>query len=149
MSSDAKKEMQIELEKLSARITDHFKEQAESDLTVSLMSPGMLTVNVQGKGYRKQNHIGGEDFIASSVYIGAQGKLIFKFKPVAAAQYIEMEMNEVDAAANLSGFRSLANIAAGGDFFAELRNIRALASRAKQAQEVVEKAAVYENFGSW
>lgn len=149
MSNDAKTEMQQELEKLAGCMTDYFKEQAESELTVSLLSPGQLTVNVPQKGYRKQNHIGGEDFIASSVYVGAQSKLIFKFKPVAAAQYTEMEMNEVDAAAALSGFRTLANLAAGGDFFAELRSIRNLASKAKQAQEVVEKAAVYADFGSW
>lgn len=149
MSNEAQTEVTQALDALATRMTDYITQQSESDLSTTLLSPGQLTVDVPGKGYRKQNHIGGEEFVVTSVRRGAGGKLLFTFKPTAAAQYTKMEMNEIDAAANLDGFRATMNLAAGGDFFAEIRNIRALATKEKEAKEVVEKAAVYADFGSW
>ncbi|MFK3741034.1 hypothetical protein [Massilia sp. TN1-12] len=149
MNKEAHSEVSQALDALAARMSDYFAERTESEVSTTLLSPGQLTVEVPGKGYRRQNHIGGEEFVATSVRQGAAGKLIFVFKPTAASQYTKMEMNEVDAAANLDGFRATMNLAAGGDFFAEIRSIRALATKEKEAKEVVEKAAVYADFGSW
>lgn len=149
MSKEAQSGVSQALDALATRMTDYFAEQSESDVSTTLLSPGQLTVEVPGKGYRKQNHIGGEEFVASTVRQGAGGKLIFVFKPTAASQYTKMEMNEIDAAANMDGFRATMNLAAGGDFFAEIRSIRSLATKEKEAKEVVEKAAVYADFGSW
>jgi hypothetical protein len=146
---DTLTEVQQELDKLCERMTAYFAAAPDIDITTTLSGPGNLTVSVPGKGYRKRNHVGGEEFVAKSARRGASDKIIFVFKPASASEYTEMEMTEVDAAAQLNGGRALLNAAAGGDFFAELRNIRAIGQKQKQALEVVAKQATYPDFGSW
>jgi hypothetical protein len=142
-------EVAAALESLVERINTAIDTPSDTDPVMSLTGPATLTVSVPGKGYRKHPHVGGEDFTPKNVRVGAGGKLIFAFKPAAAAQYTEMEMNEVDAAAQLDSFRAFANTAVGGDFFGELRAIRQLATKAREAEEVVEKSAQYREFGTW
>lgn len=137
------------LNELAGRMTDYFKANKES---VSLLSPGNLTVTIQGKGYSKANHIGGENFTFERAYVGsakAGSRLIFVFKPVAASAYAEMEMTENEAQAQLDGFRAAANLAAGGDFVAELKEVRLVESKAREAETVKEKFAEYPEFGAW
>ena len=146
---DTTPEVHARLVELTEAMNNYFKSKGEAEPTVTLLAPGSLTVDIPGKGYRKQNHIGGEEFIVDSVRLGAGNKLIFIFKPTGATSYSTMEMNEVDAAASLQGFRAIANFAAAGDFFGELREIRALAGKAKQIKEAAEKINTYPEFGTW
>lgn len=137
------------LNELAGRMTDYFKAHKE---TVSLLSPGNLTVTMPGKGYSKANHIGGENFTFRRAYVGsakAGSRLIFVFKPMAASVYTEMEMTENEAQAQLDGFRAAANLAAGGDFVAELKEVRLVENKAREAETVKEKFAEYPEFGAW
>lgn len=137
------------LNELAGRMTDYFKANKES---VTLLSPGNLTVTIPGKGYSKANHIGGESFTFERAYVGsakAGSRLIFVFKPTAASAYTEMEMTENEAQTQLDGFRAAANFAAGGDFVAELKEVRRVESAAREAETVKEKFAEYPEFGAW
>lgn len=143
-------EVQQALEKLAACMTASFEKDANTLPAVTLLSPSALTVSVPGKGYRKINHVGGEEFRPVRVTVGKTGKLIFVFKPLAAAVYAEMEMLEVDAQTQLEGFRQMANDACGsGNFVDAMRAIRQIETKAYEQEQVKEKAAVYEEFGSW
>ncbi len=137
------------LNELAGRMTEYFTKHKP---TVSLLSPGTLTVTVPSKGFQKVNHIGGEDFTVSRAYVGSQkagSRLIFVFKPSSASTYTEMEMNENDAQTQLDGFRAAANLAAGGDFIAELKEVRRIDSAAREADAVKEKFNDYAEFGAW
>lgn len=139
-------EAQQRLEKLAETMTQFFQESRHS---VTLLSPGNLTVSIPGKGFSKVNHIGGEEFTAKRAYLGKRNKLIFVFAPEAASAYTEMEMTEPDALQNLAGFKLLADQAAGTDFYAELQAVRRMESDVREAEQVKEKFDQYEAFGSW
>jgi len=141
------------LTKLAERMTAWFVEQkingSYDDTKLSLLAPSMLTVNTPGKGYKKHNHIGGEEFYPQSVYVGKTNRLIFVFKPVDAQPYSEMEMTENEAQTQLDKFRSVANMAAGGNFLGELKAIRELESKAREQEAMKDKFNEYAEFGSW
>ena len=137
------------LNELAGEMNEHLR---SSVAKVTLLSPGNLTVTVAGKGYSKVNHIGGEEFTISRVYVGsakAGSRLIFAFKPVAASSYSEMEMNENEALASIDGFRAVVDAAAGDDFVGQLKVIRQIDSKAREAEAVKDKFNDYPEFGAW
>jgi hypothetical protein len=137
------------LNELAGEMSDYFRASVNK---VTLLSPGNLTVTVAGKGYSKINHIGGEEFTIDRVYVGsakAGSRLIFAFKPVAASQYTEMEMNENEALASLDRFRMAADSACGDDFVGQLKVIRHIDSKAREAEAVKDKFNDYPEFGAW
>lgn len=137
---------------LAERMTQWFQDHNETgakDTVLSLLAPATLTVQVAGKGYRKHSHIGGEEFIPQSVYVGKTNRLIFVSKPVDAQPYSEMEMTENEAMTHLDKLRAVANMAAGGDFAGELKAIRELESKAREQEAMKDKFSEYADFGSW
>lgn len=142
-------EVQQEIDKLCEHMTIFFQSTSESDIATTLSGPGMLTVNVPGKGYRKLNHVGGEEFVPTAARRGANDKIIVTFKPTAAASYTAMEMGEVDVAAQLTTGRQLLNESCAGHFFELLRAIKNIGAKERQVQEVIAKSEQYQEFGSW
>lgn len=100
------------LDQMADQITDRIKADAEGrTLPVSLMLTEPLTLTVKkankpGDGYSKKAHTGGEEFSPVRCYAGKRGALLYVFKPLAVAEYLEMEMPEAQAKTALSGFET-------------------------------------------
>ena len=80
--------------------------QETSKRTFMLNEPAQLTVRRDGKpnGYSKRPHIGGENFELLRCYAGKKRQLIYVFRPIEVADYLEMEMLESAAKTSLTGF---------------------------------------------
>lgn len=115
-----------------------------------LMSPETLTVKKPNGTYSKKAHIGSEDFKPLSAYMGKRGKLIFVFKPIMVADYLEMEMDENSAKEKLMGFKDWCreNIAAVSTTIAETRAEQAL-EKEKEAMAKRSEEYAHLGFGEW
>lgn len=73
--------------------------------TFMLGEPMHLTIKKRDGTYSKRPHIGGEEFVPVRVYAGKRGTLIYAFRPVDAADYVEMEMGEAQAFEHFTGLK--------------------------------------------
>lgn len=114
--------------------------------TFSLRAPTSLTILKEDNTYSRQAHIGGEEFVAVSAYVGKRGAIICVFTPVATERYTKMEMPFNDARENLRNFREhVTDIGATG----KLAVIAQSKARIQQAQDLEKNATVYPDFGAW
>lgn len=118
--------------------------------TFMLASPETLTIKKANGTYSKKAHIGSEDFRPTSVYMGKRGKLIFVFKPVMVADYVEAELDETQAKEKLMGFKDWCkeNLAEIQDSIAAMRTETALEH---ERAAMAERADQYKDlgYGSW
>jgi hypothetical protein len=123
---------------------------ANSGETFMLASPETLTVKKANGGYSKKAHIGSEDFKPLGAYMGKRGKLIFVFKPVMVADYVEMEMDEHQAKEKLMGFKDWCreNIA---EVHAKIAETRAEQAVEKEKEAMAKRSDQYAHlgFGEW
>lgn len=158
MEEHVEAEVATDLDSMAEEITKRIQEasaNSKSPLPVSLMlnEPLTLTVKKAGKpgdGYSKKAHTGGEEFQPVRCYAGKRGALIYVFKPLAVADYLEMEMPEAQAKKALSGFELWLK----GIVDAELDRGRKEAQQASalkaEREKLADRAEKYgEGFGSW
>lgn len=158
-------EEHMEEEAVEATSLDHMAEQITERITADansrtlpvslmLMEPLSLTVKKAGKpgdGYSKKAHTGGEEFQPIRCYAGKRGALIYVFRPLAVANYLEMEMPEAQAKTALSGFETWIK----GVVDAELERTRKEAQQASalkaEREKLADRADQYadQGFGSW
>ena len=148
-----------DLDTMADEITRRIQEanaNSKSPLPTSLMlnEPLSLTVKKAGKpgdGYSKKAHTGGEEFQPVRCYAGKRGALIYVFKPLAVAEYMEMEMPESQAKKSLSGFELWLK----GIIDPELDRTRKEAQQASalkaEREKLADRADQYadQGFGSW
>jgi len=153
----------VERPKLSAEAIAHLNHLAEqmteklsgmlpSEKTVSLFGPAVHPVFVHSKGYRQQNHIGGETFTIERVHVGSPKnghQLIFDYKPVDAATYLHMEINQDDSLSQISDWRMVVDKAAGGNFYMALEEVRNIDAAKVYAKEQERHQQDYKEFGAW
>lgn len=140
-------EEDLELDLLAEEVTGVL---ASSTETFMLSSPMALTVKKPNGGYSKVAHVGSEDFQPARAYTGKRGKLIFVFKPVMVSEYVEMEMDETSAKANLVGFKEfLAEFV--GDIDAKTGQVRARIAAKMEQSKLADRHETYKDigFGSW
>lgn len=154
----------MEEEAVEATSLDHMAEQITERITADansrtlpvslmLMEPLSLTVKKAGKpgdGYSKKAHTGGEEFQPIRCYAGKRGALIYVFRPLAVADYLEMEMPEAQAKTALSGFETWIK----GVVDAELERTRKEAQQASalkaEREKLADRTEKYgDGFGSW
>lgn len=145
------------LDHMAKQITDRITADANSrtlPVSLMLMEPLSLTVKKAGKpgdGYSKKAHTGGEEFQPIRCYAGKRGALIYVFRPLAVAGYLEMEMPEAQAKTALSGFETWIK----GVVDAELERTRKEAQQASalkaEREKLADRADQYadQGFGSW
>jgi ribosomal protein S12 len=145
--AQAKTDEELALDKLAASMTEAMNKCEE---TFMLSAPATLTVRKANGGYSKVAHVGMEDFQPVSAYVGKRGKMIFVFKPVMVADYLEMEMDEQQAFANLSGFKDYLRESVG-----DLQKLQSeikveMAKKAEEAK-LADRFDTYKDigFGSW
>lgn len=145
--SELTEDMKAELEKLAKEMTEGFQANKQG---VTLLAPEALTV-LSAKGYGKQSHIGGEEFVPHEVYLGKKGALIGCFKPTEASAYQRMEMPIEDALTKLSGFRQIAELSCADGYQSRMSDIRNAVSAQREKEELAKKADVYADigFGTW
>lgn len=144
MKEAEKDETQQEMDVFATQITKLLKETTE---TFMLGEPLTLTV-LKDKGYSKAAHVGGEDFIPESAYVGKRGKIIYVFKPVMATTYSRMEMDETQAEKSMVGFKEFMkeNLSA---VMESVRDSRKAAADKKERESMADRYEKYEGFGSW
>jgi hypothetical protein len=146
---DDETDLEAALADLAADLTSHYMSFNPEDLnSCTLLGPEQLTVEVEGRGYRKMAHMGGEDFTPLSAYVGKKRKIIVVFKPVHADAYSTMEMTADEAVTNLSGFEAL-SVTNEGDYRTRMRLIASKATKLKEREAVKDKSSDYDNFGSF
>lgn len=158
MEETMEAEVATDLDTMADEITRRIQEanaNAKSPLPTSLMlnEPLNLTVKKAGKpgdGYSKKAHTGGEEFQPVRCYVGKRGALVYVFKPLAVAEYLEMEMLEAQAKKSLSGFELWLK----GVLDPELERARREAQQAASVRAEREKLATHaekygEEFASW
>lgn len=145
------------LDHMAKQITERITADANSrtlPVSLMLMEPLSLTVKKAGKpgdGYSKKAHTGGEEFQPIRCYAGKRGALIYVFRPLAVANYLEMEMPEAQAKTALSGFETWTK----GVVDAELERTRKEAQQASalkaEREKLADRADQYadQGFGSW
>lgn len=142
-----KTEEELALDALATRMTEAMKACTE---TFMLSSPIALTVRKANGAFSKMPHVGMEDFQPASAYIGKRGKMIFVFKPVMVAEYVEMEMDEQQAFANLNGFKDYLreNV---GDLQKLQTEIKVEMAKKAEEGKLADRHETYKDigFGSW
>ena len=144
------------LDQMADQITERIAADAAGrTLPVSLMLTEPLTLTVKkankpGDGYSKKAHTGGEEFQPVRCYAGKRGALIYVFKPLAVAEYVEMEMPEAQAKSALSGFETWMK----GIVDVEMERNRKDAQRASalkaEREKLADRTEKYgEEFASW
>lgn len=118
--------------------------------TFMLSAPVSLTVRRHNNTYSKLAHVGSEDFAPVRCYMGKRNKLIFVFKPVMISEYLEMEMDEVSAKANLMGFKEFLTQFVG-DIEYRTGQVKAQIAAKKEAEKLADRHEAYKDigFGSW
>lgn len=98
--------------------------------------------------YSRVSHIGGESFTPVRAYWGKKGEMIYVFRPMEMANYVEMELPE-SRLKLLSGFTDyLKNI--GGDLFKEMQEMKLKSSEANERARLLEnKQYAAMGYGSW
>ena|GEM_PF-2241991 len=136
------------LEKLAAEMQKGFE---SAKPVVTLLAPESLTVLMTSKGYQKAGHIGGEEFVPQSIYLGKKGKLIACFKPREAAAYQHAEMPVDDALVKMAGFAEAAEASCADGYKSRMNDIKKEVTQQRDAERLAEKADVYKDigFGSW
>lgn len=147
---DDRTALEAGLADLAADLDSHFKAfDGQSSLDVcSLVGPETLTVHVAGRGYRKEAHVGGEDFIPFEAYMGKKGKILVKFKPKQAAGYEHMEMTTDDALKSLSAFEAL-TMMEHGSFTERHAQLSKERSKLREQERNRNKFEDYASFGSF
>lgn len=116
-----------------------------------LTEPLSLTVKKRDGSYSKRPHVGGEEFCPVKAYAGKRGKLIYVFKPLAAADYLEMEMDEAQAKRSLSGFKEWLDTVFDYELASQKKEAIKAVSLAAEREKLATRVDQYANlgFGSW
>lgn len=141
----------LALENLANQMSQRLAATSGQDRRVTLAGPGNMTVTGPS-GYRKRNHLGGEEFTMIDVRVGSPRNgypLIFAMKPTSVADYSHMEMSQTECEANLNDWRSAVDRAAGGNFYVELEKVRTIDHAKVIEQERQRMAGDYQEFGAW
>ncbi|UUZ75422.1 hypothetical protein LP414_27285 [Polaromonas sp. P1(28)-13] len=131
---------------LATDMTTHFSKLDDGINFCTLNGVALLTVERPGKGFSKVSHIGGEDFIPQSAYVGKRGKIIVRFKPKEAAAYEVMEMAADEAMTQMAGFSLLTEMP-DGDYVTHIRLLNKEASNIREKESVKDKFVEYEAIG--
>lgn len=119
----------------------------------TLLTPMSLTVHQQGRGFIKKNHTGGEEFTVTKCRVGSAAvgsRLLFELVPLGAEGYQYAEVMEGDLIAHFDQGRSLLDdVAPDGDYAVAVKAVRNIDSKARQAQEIKDKADDYPEYGSF
>lgn len=139
---------ELELKEVAEAITGVFEANQGKFM---LLEPLQLTVRKPDGSFSKRAHIGSEEFKPTRCYAGKRGTLIMCMAPLAASDYLEIEVSEEVGNKSFSGFKDYmtANVPT------ELREARSDALKAaalKSEQKKLEgKVETYADlgFGSW
>lgn len=146
-------EVATELDALAEQITQNIVAQPPAKNVFMLLEPLSLTVkraNKSGDGYSKRAHTGGEEFRPLRCYAGKRGTLIYVFAPLAAADYMEMEMTESQAKKALSGFETWLKTVVDPELERARREAQEAASIAAEREKLAGRTEYQElGFGSW
>lgn len=144
------------LDSLAELITERIAVDANGrtlPVSLMLMEPLSLTVkraNKPNNGYSKKAHTGGEEFSPVRCYPGKRGSLIYVFKPLAVADYIEMEMPESMAKTALSGFETWIKGVIDPDLDRARKEAQQASSVKAEREKLAARAEQYgDGFGSW
>jgi hypothetical protein len=142
------------LDHLAEAITNNIVARPPGKDTFMLAEPLQLTVkkaNKPGDGYSKKPHIGGENFRPVRCYAGKRNKLIYVFKPIEVADYVEMEMDEAQAKKSLTGFEAFVKSITDFDVQRRLKEAQNQASLDAEREKLADRHEVYsdQGFGSW
>ena len=142
------------LEHLAEAITNNIVARSPTLDVFMLTEPLQLTVkraNKPGDGYSKKPHIGGENFRPLRCYAGKRNKLIYVFKPMEVADYVEMEMDEEAAKRSLGGFEAFVKSITDFDVQRRLKDAQDKASLAAEREKLAARHEIYseQGFGSW
>lgn len=139
-----------EIEMLADSINTKIAEQGSPARTFMLNEPAQLTVRREGKpnGYSKRPHIGGENFELLRCYAGKKRQLIYVFRPLEVADYVEMEMLETAAKTSLSGFSGWTKTL-GSEFEREKGEVMNAAALKRERERLAARENNYGDFGSW
>lgn len=124
--------------------------ESEQSRRFMLAEPLTLTVKKKDGSYSKRPHVGGEEFKVVRCYVSKRSRLIYVFKPVDVADYVEMEMPESQAKASLNDFAAF--IGTGGSELDRLkRDVMQKASLDAEREKMADRHDVYADlgFGSW
>lgn len=118
---------------------------------LTLWSPTLLTVMHPDGQFKKANHIGGEEFVFESAYVGKRGVLIFRLKRTSPVEYQHVEVTEAEGVKLFENWRAMTNSLAGGDFaeaLADVTKVRKTFDATKRNAEHLDK---YDQIGggSW
>lgn len=147
---DDKVALEAGLADLAADLTAHFLSagaNADGINTCSLTGPESLTVTTEGRGYSKLPHLGGEEFIPDTAYLGKRGKVIVCFKPRDAAAYSTMEMPIEEALVKLDGFSIIANDLEGPPLMERLKGLKREESKLREQEKMKDKFVEYADIG--
>lgn len=148
------KEAQVSSENmknLAAMLTRAISGSKSHEIAFMLTEPATLTTsrgNHVAPTYSRVGHIGGESFTPVRAYWGKKGEMIYVFRPMEMANYVEMELPE-SRLKLLSGFTDyLKNI--GGDLFKEMQEMKLKSSEANERARLLEnKQYAAMGYGSW
>jgi hypothetical protein len=125
--------------------------ESEQSRRFMLAEPLTLTVKKKDGSYSKRPHVGGEEFKVARCYVGKRAGLIYVFKPVDVADYVEMEMPESQAKTSLGGFAAFIGKVGGSEFDRLKRDVMQKASLDAEREKMADRHDVYADlgFGSW
>jgi hypothetical protein len=125
--------------------------ESEQSRRFMLAEPLALTVKKKDGSYSKRPHVGGEEFKVVRCYVGKRAGLIYVFKPVDVADYVEMEMSESQAKTSLNDFAAFIGKVGGSEFDRLKRDVMQKASLDAEREKMADRHDVYADlgFGSW
>lgn len=148
MDIDDKTQLEAGLADLAADLTGHFLNLAADGApnVCRLKGPQVLTVEIAGKGYRKESHIGGEEFKPRSAHVGKKGKIILVFEPRSASSYQTAEFLAEDAFRELDGVEEVTTIG-GTSYAARVAALNKQKQKIRDADLMQARADVYADLG--
>lgn len=142
-----KKQTEEALQKFCEAVSAYFSQELE---VFELNEPLTVTVTKADGTYRKKAMIGGEEFTASSAYLGKKGNIIFVFHPNGPAEFKTMELSELEARRSLMPFDRYLSTAIEGPIGEQLRELRKQQELDKITQRIQQGTSVYgDGFGDF
>lgn len=137
------------LDAIASSIADHLRRLSGEGQSFMLAEPRNLTILRKDGSVRKRGHIGGEEFAFVDAWVGKKGKLIYKFKPLAVADYEFVELMATEAQECMSGLKAAISSAFDVGELKEMAEAQKRAAIAAEQAALTSRSAQYDNFGSW
>jgi hypothetical protein len=121
----------------------------EDKPTVMLGTPQMLTVKLQNGDYRKESHIGLEEFYIKAIRKGRKD-LIIEYEPTFKARYSHAEMELSKSWAEFKRLDDvLSGLVAGADWSWRMMQIEKAVADEGEAKKAVMSFKTYDKFGTF